>query len=224
MELGSIWLGGFRFGLLDCPPGKPVPIEFTKPTPALFKRAVKRMRGHEERRLHVSFTTGFSVTLRQRASSEAVLRLVNTLTACMTACTVTNSSQWVLLMMYSFAGVLPRSKMCQQVHITTCISKWQRIILVIIVSSSQLKYFKSERTHANTLTLLISFVSSIFQWQAHRTVVPCAIFPMRDDLSGRGTVSHCGRKYRGRGVWEDDNWTNKKLRTQFARYCECADE
>lgn len=44
MELGSIWLGGFRFGLLDCPPGNPAPIELTKPTPVLFKRAVKRTR------------------------------------------------------------------------------------------------------------------------------------------------------------------------------------
>lgn len=43
MELGSIWLGGFRFEVLDCPPGTPVPREFTKPTPALFTRAVKTM-------------------------------------------------------------------------------------------------------------------------------------------------------------------------------------
>lgn len=40
MELGSIWLGGFRFGALDCPPGTPEPKEFTRPTPALLTRAV----------------------------------------------------------------------------------------------------------------------------------------------------------------------------------------
>lgn len=45
MELGSIWLGGFRFGVLDCPPGTPEPIEFTKPIPALLTRAVKRTGG-----------------------------------------------------------------------------------------------------------------------------------------------------------------------------------
>lgn len=49
MELGSIWLGGFRFGVLDCPPGTPEPKEFTKPTPALLTRALKRTRGVEER-------------------------------------------------------------------------------------------------------------------------------------------------------------------------------
>lgn len=50
MELGSIWLGGFRFGALDCPPGTPEPKEFTKPTPALLPRAVatgERNRGNE---------------------------------------------------------------------------------------------------------------------------------------------------------------------------------
>lgn len=45
MELGSIWLGGFRLGVLDCPPGTPEPKEFTKPTPALLTRAVKRTGG-----------------------------------------------------------------------------------------------------------------------------------------------------------------------------------
>lgn len=48
MELGSIWLGGFRFGVLDCPPGTPEPKELTKPTPALLTRAVRRTRGREE--------------------------------------------------------------------------------------------------------------------------------------------------------------------------------
>ena len=45
MELGSIWFGGFRLGVLDCPPGTPDPKEFTKPTPALLRSAVKRTRG-----------------------------------------------------------------------------------------------------------------------------------------------------------------------------------
>lgn len=45
MELGSIWFGGFRFGVLDCPPGTPEPKEFTRPTPALLTRAVKKRRG-----------------------------------------------------------------------------------------------------------------------------------------------------------------------------------
>ena len=49
MELGSIWLGGFRFGALDCPPGTPEPKEFTKPTPALLTRAVERTREGRER-------------------------------------------------------------------------------------------------------------------------------------------------------------------------------
>lgn len=49
MELGSIWLGGFRLGVLDCPPGTPDPKEFPKPTPALLMRAVKGTRGERER-------------------------------------------------------------------------------------------------------------------------------------------------------------------------------
>lgn len=50
MELGSIWLGGFRFGVLDCPPGTPEPKEFTKPIPALLTRAVKRTGADETER------------------------------------------------------------------------------------------------------------------------------------------------------------------------------
>ncbi len=51
MELGSIWLGGFKLGVLDCPPGTPEPKEFTKPTPALLTRAVKKRTKGEKREL-----------------------------------------------------------------------------------------------------------------------------------------------------------------------------
>lgn len=58
MELGSIWLGGFRFGVLDCPPGTPVPKAFTKPTPALLTRAAERTGGVDGRKRGGEITKG----------------------------------------------------------------------------------------------------------------------------------------------------------------------
>lgn len=48
MELGSIWLGGFRLGVLDWPPGTPEPKELTKPIAALLRRA-----GREETNIEI---------------------------------------------------------------------------------------------------------------------------------------------------------------------------
>lgn len=50
MEVGSIWLEGFRLGVLDCPPGTAEPKAFTKPTAALFTSAMRTKRGDGWRR------------------------------------------------------------------------------------------------------------------------------------------------------------------------------
>lgn len=43
------------------------------------------------------------------------------------------------------------------------------------------------------LTLLVSFVTGIFQRKAHGTVVPSTILPVGDDLSRRCTMSNCSK-------------------------------
>lgn len=43
------------------------------------------------------------------------------------------------------------------------------------------------------LTLLVSFVTGIFQRKAHGTVVPSTILPVGDDLSRGCTMSNCSK-------------------------------
>lgn len=40
-------------------------------------------------------------------------------------------------------------------------------------------------------TVGVSMPVRLFEREAYRTVRPCAVFPMGDDLPGRGTVSDC---------------------------------
>lgn len=45
-----------------------------------------------------------------------------------------------------------------------------------------------------SLTLLVSLVTGIFQREANRTVMSCAVLPMRDDLSWRCTMGNYDQK------------------------------
>lgn len=62
----------------------------------------------------------------------------------------------------------------------------------------------------HTLTLLIPLVSGVLERQAHRAVLPCAVLPVGDDLSGRGTVRHCVRRQRASGEREGEREKEKK--------------
>lgn len=72
----------------------------------------------------------------------------------------------------------------------SAINSWLLINLININFCIDLEMQRREPQLHGSLTLLVPLVTSILQRQADRTVMPCTVLPVGDDLSGWCTVSH----------------------------------